>query len=485
MENKKLLLLSLSLLGICTTTSVGANQLDSLDNNKEMYSSITETKKPNNFNDNKEEAKNWAIKFFKSFNNFLSTSQKNSIKQIKQLEEAMLWRGSDLSKYDQTEPNYDFLKKNIENIKKALSANKGSLTESLVVYKSVAIEDYFKMPTSFFFNSDTEINKEHIEELQDQMYGGFLPALHSFELTNNGVSSTNDTNKIKLELTLPKGTNTGFIDSNNIFIQDSYAFETDQISVVTEKNEKYIKIQAQLVPREQVQKIVDTDEAAANIVLNDSLELPSETKLVDFHFEGLTATIGSKRALIAINDFLKNEKMSYDLKKKLIESMITNPKGGGLVFTDLFFSVLEQAQGIVGVPSDKELSGLTIIHPEYPSYSFIQSPGFAKNQADTYLARNSPAGYLAHELGHRFDAMCGDGIPYTFKYDLTFGPIFDFESVNAPWSARKSPAEFWAEIFRYKYSKDPLIAHLFDNEGYFIETKKIFKEELKDLGIEE
>ena len=484
MKKKKLLLLSLSLLGI-GTTSVGANQLDSLDNTKEMCSSITETKKTNNFNDNKEEAKKWADNFFKSFNNFLSTSQKNSIKEIKQLEEAMLWRGSDLSKYDQTDPNYNFLKKNIENIKKALSANKGSLTESLVVYKTVSIEDYFKMPTSFFFNSDTETNKEHIEELQDQLYGGFLPALHSFELTNNGVSSNDNTNKIKLELTLPKGTNTGFIDSNSIFIQDSYAFETDQISVVTEKNKKYIKVQAHLVPREQVQKIVDTDEAAANILLNDSLELPSETKLVDFNFEGLTATIGSKRALIAINDFLKNEKMSDDLKKELMESMITNPKGGGLVFTDLFFSVLEQAQGIVGVPSDKELSGLTLIHPDYPSYSFIQSPGFAKNQADTYLARNSPAGYLAHELGHRFDAMCGDGIPYTFKYHLTFGPIFDFESAKASWSARQKPAEFWAEVFRYKYSQDPSVSHLFDNEGNFRETKKIFKKELKELGIEE
>ena len=321
------------------------------------------------------------------------------------------------------------------------------------------------------------------------MSGGFFPALQSFELTNNGVSTTNSNNRIIFELTLPKGTNTGNIDSNTIFIQDSYGFEIDDISTFTLKNKKFIKIKAQLTPRADIESIIKYDEQAANILLNSTLRLPEETQLIKFRFEGLSATNGSKNALQSLQAFLNNPNMSNDLKQELIEFMLSNKLGSGLFFTDLLFDALDEAQNLsIMEGMEKDDLGLTLAYKYYPSYIFIQSPGthvYKYGEELDFLEKITINDSLIHELGHVFDQLCGSGINYTISNNDTFKDIFfNEQDMNSAYGKTDS-VEFWAEFFRIRYSYDPDTHSYYEHIKTFPRMKALFKELLDKLLIEE
>lgn len=432
-----------------------------------------DARRTNNFSDNKEEAKKWADNYYKPFNNALSVEQKNAIKSLESVEEYMLAHGSNTTNYENTTEGEENVK-NINNLRKALEKNKGKILEDLVVYKTLDITDYLKMDTNDLFVGNTP-NNPNINELKEKMVSGFFPALQKFELTNNGKSTESETGRVKLELTLPKGTNTGFFDSNSIFIEDSTAFEVDNIKVVTEKNIKFLKIEAHLISREKVQSVISENEQRANDLLNSAFGFPPTTKMITFHFEGLTSVYGSIKALEVIETFLENKNMPYDLKKQLMEYMLKNNKGYGIVFSDVFFKVLDQAQ-IPGFefPEWFYTPSLSITKPNLPSYIFLRAPEKIEETNGLIRPNNLNEAFL-HELGHIFDQMCGiGGNNYTEIFTGTVNQIFDTEKEDISFLGKNNVQDFWAEFFRYSYSTDQDIRQIYQELNNFVKMKELF-----------
>lgn len=216
---------------------------------------VHQVKKTNNFESDKDAAEKWADKNYSLFNNFISKHQAASIKKADDIEKAMMWKGSNINKYPPSNDNSG-LKNDIYNMREALSSNKGVLLEDLVVYKTVNLQDYLKFSDNHFFSSPVALLDGHIEELQGGWMGGFFPALQVFELTNNGQSTNNSNSNMKLKITIPKGTKTGYLDKNRIFVEDSLGFEVDRIDVITEKNRKYIDVEGHVATKEEYARIV-------------------------------------------------------------------------------------------------------------------------------------------------------------------------------------------------------------------------------------
>lgn len=447
---------------------------------------VKENRKTNNFAEDKEAAKKWADSFYDGFNKSLTLQQKESLKEIPEIEKAMLSRGNDLSRYNKNEAQYSYYFDNITNLNKALDTRKGVLTEDLVVYKTVKLDSYLKMNTGMLFESPTSTYKDQVDKLKTLMTEGLISSLYEFDLTSNGASSLIKDGNLKLELTLPKGTNTGFKDSNSIFIQDNYGFKVDSFNIITEKNRKYISIKASLVPRDQVQEIIDKTETETNEILNAAMGFPDDEKLVSFKFEGLTATVGAKTSKETILNFVNNPKMSQDLKKRLMDEMRSVNKSG-ILFSDLFVHALDQLQGINLGPeyADSRMHGATLRNKNQHLYVYINSPGTMGDINKQPVNASTEFGIFIHELGHVFDYICGSSgmnvRKYTEKNASTFNLIYDKEKALISLYGQSKPVEFWAEFFRFKYSDQAGPTGVYENPSSFKDMKALIEKLLEQF----
>ena len=481
-RNNRVLTCMLFLLMLSTTgdTIVSATTINEGRDSTKIEAK--DTRRPNNFFADKDEAKKWADIYYKPFNNMLSIEQKNAVKSLESVEEYMLDRGSNTTNYEKTTEGEKNVK-NINHLRNALEKKKGRILEDLVVYQTLNISDYLKMDTSDLFVGNTP-NDTNINELKEKMVSGFFPALQKFELTSNGKSTESQTGRVKLELTLPKGTNTGFFDSNSIFIEDATAFEVDDIKVITDDNTKFLKIKAHLISREKVQSVISENEQFANDLLNSAFGFPPTTKMLTFHFEGLTAVYGSIKAVEVIENFLENKNMPDDLKKHLMEYMLQNNNGSGIVFSDVLFKVLDQAQ-IPGFefPEWFYTPSLSITKPNLPSYIFLRAPEKIEETNGLIRPNNLNEAFL-HELGHIFDQMCGMGRNnYTEIFTGTVNQIFGIEKEDISSLGKEDIQNFWAEFFRYSYSTDQNIRQIYQELNNFINMKNLFNSLLEGFEI--
>lgn len=486
-------LLKLSLVSFVV---LGVNLVTTLNSSAEVISTddqVKQIRKTNNFTDNKDEAKKWSNNYYETFNKFLTEDQKDSIALIDDIEANSLWKGVDAKNFPSTPEDNDFAMY-LNDLDESLVNRSGALIDDLVVYKTVDVPNYMKMSTDYLFENSTSVNSEHLDELKNSWLGGYLPAYHVFDLTNNGRSTevSNDENmKIKMELTLPKRTNTGYVDENRIFIDPSeQGFEVDKVSVIIEKNKKYIKVKGHLVQKEQINKIIEEEEDKANNVLNTFLNLPLDTKLVNFRFEGWTATFAARKARDEITNYVNQEKMPDAVKKGLIRFMLADPNGTrGLIFTDKFFGYLGvDISHFTGEqdPNKPELNGLTFFTAQYPNKNYpnfvmqrVPVLGTMDNMGDALLDT------LIHEMGHVFDYMSGEKYQsYVLQNRDTFvKQYFNPEKGAISAYGQSHPMEFWAELFKYKYSIDKTTMAIYDNPENFKETKQLFDKLLKSLGL--
>lgn len=155
--------LSLILCFFSITQCISNSTVNATGINIEGTNDSSTIRKPNNFTNDKVEAKEWADNYYKSFNSFLTLEQKESIKNISNVEELMLWKGRNIDNYHASD---QAIKEDILNIRKALSDKKGILTEDLVVYKNMDALNYLKYDTSYLFESSTSVNDEHFKEFK-------------------------------------------------------------------------------------------------------------------------------------------------------------------------------------------------------------------------------------------------------------------------------------------------------------------------------
>ncbi|BAR87696.1 uncharacterized protein KNN_06963 (plasmid) [Bacillus thuringiensis serovar tolworthi] len=381
------------------------------------------------FEGKKEEAKKWANERYKNWHDrLLTATEKNEIKEYMNNKGMAQQVNHDLEDTRGNINEDNKYKETIEKIDKGLKKEK---TDQLMyVYQRVS-EQFFGL-TEGALRTGININREEFgvfkkNFIQNQVFlkeNGYIEASLSGESSNLAQEPS-----IYMKLKVPAGTHGGYTGgfqgseggTHDYLLDRGYGLQFTDAKIITQKGKEYIKIEAKLLTKEELDRRVEEYSEELNSLLEYDVVTIEEHPLVNLKFNG------------------RYPIESFEKSKSIIEAMKKVPTD----FLDLLnlrsMDLTEEANiQIIDdyINGDKTLGGLHLGSGSHTTYVSLRA---AKNPAFTAL----------HEIGHALDDMIFDVI--SEKEELT--QLFNQESINfaEDWYGRENQTEYFAECFALYY----------------------------------
>ncbi|MCU5573074.1 hypothetical protein OCA42_24840, partial [Bacillus cereus] len=383
------------------------------------------------FEKNKEEAKKWAEERYSDWQERLLTrlEKEEIIDFVNNKEDAQ-----QLNKYlEDTRgnlPETSEYRENIERLDKGLKRVKTEQT--MFVYQRVS-EQYFGYEVGSFREDSIKIDQIKFDEFKEKFIQNqsVLKENGYMEASLSGVSPNLAKEPcIYMRLKVPKGTHGGYTgnlqgtegETHDFLLDRGYGIQFTDAKIITEKGKQYIKIEAELLTKENLDHKVEEYSRELNNNLSESdIITIVEHPLVNLKFNG------------------RYPVENFEKSKSIIEAMQRIPTE----FLDLLNlrakDLSEEANiQIIDdyINGDTTLEGLHLGTGSHTTYISLR---VAKNPAFTAL----------HEIGHALDDMIFDVI--SIKEDIT--RLFKEESINfeEDWYGRENQIEYFAECFALYY----------------------------------
>lgn len=345
-------------------------------------------------------------------------------------------------------PKTERYKKDIKNIEEALKRKEAKLNTNLYVYKNINFADFAEMNEKDFKNADGTINREKFKELKFNLSFG-----KNQEFTTVDLSETQgkDSGLLKWRIKLPKGTPTGHINENQLVLDRDIGLEVTDSRIITQKGKEYIRVEADLVPKEKIDKKVRENVTKLNGEINQLLEQPSETEMIEFRLHNLAGSVISEQGRELFRDV--GSQIDNEILKKVSHFM--SEKGGKIIIADITPAAIKESFE----PLDQTEANLDYLMTAGGVYNKFNKTIVLDAKNSFKYGAKLDSGDFIHELGHATDYYAGElvspGKNVSISGSSGFKKIFDVEKNNLTEYAKTNHREFWAEAFRLMHSKNP------------------------------
>ncbi|WP_271496994.1 anthrax toxin lethal factor-related metalloendopeptidase [Enterococcus sp. 5H] len=404
------------------------------------------------FRDDRIAAEEWAHSNYSDWRNKLSATEINAINTLNESDPStninvnreleMLGGNLNNRPTDASIPTKRY-KDVVSNIDKAINRVGTRLDDSLVVYRNDSTYDIIGMYDHEIKNTDGSINREFISKLKESWKNGLS---RSFMKVDIAEDSRKSEGIIHWRISLPKGTKTGHINGNEIFLERDVGVLITDIRIITRRGSEAIRVEARLVPKEHVINQQQNVLENLNKDINRILGLSSGTQFLNFELHSLGSSTVSNNVRELLRDF------STQIHNTVIEKTIKFLKKGGghLVFTDIPLTSIPK----VYFPQPPKESVLSLYREATGVTNKYNKTIFINSLESFFVGSNKiKTNDLVHEFGHAFDLYIGMyelGIKDSLISDSEeFKNIFKEESPKlANMYARTNQNEFFAEVFR-------------------------------------
>ncbi|MGH0590634.1 anthrax toxin lethal factor-related metalloendopeptidase [Bacillus mycoides] len=372
------------------------------------------------FETDKEKATQWAEEYFKHWQNSLGKEQKALLQDSSRLERINI----ELERFRGAEQIQDeSIKADIKKIDAALKIPSAEQNTNIYTYKHLTSQELGYAIDSFYENESNKIDIEQYAQFKNDFKYGSISDFMKVNLTQHPGDRLQP---VLLHLKIPKGKSLGYLKENEVIIERDQGIEINESSLIIVKGRQVIKVEAELIPTDDVlEKLAEKE-----TLIND--EYKTETgysgKLVSFVLDGFYSSIVANRAEILI-DLLKNN-IPRDVLKKCIEKM---DEDGAIMFVDIDMTVQGKHPDTMGAyDAEEKLLWLRINHPGHI------------DQKDE--DRNT----LFHEFGHAIDNLIFEDISKQEEFEKIYEKEKD--NITIEEYIKINSEEFFAGVFGYLYS---------------------------------
>ncbi|MFC0616111.1 anthrax toxin lethal factor-related metalloendopeptidase [Enterococcus faecalis] len=235
-------------------------------------------------------------------------------------------------------------------------------------------------------------------------------------------------------------------------------------SIITQNGKEYIRINAELVDKEDINKKISIENEKVNREFNNRFGFIEEKRSIDFDFKGIGSSISIKEVNKELS--MAIEAMEPKLANIVYDYML-NKLHGRIIFTDLPIWAIS---GMRMLSDDEDdISGL---YRPFVGKMYIRMP-FSLNKYNKDPEVFSARDPILHETGHAFDQFFGE--KFSGKLDpisssSTFKGVYVTEKEKLTEYAKTDEREFFAEAFRM-YHVSPQVLNKVSPKTYaFIDT---------------
>ncbi|WP_242285556.1 ADP-ribosyltransferase [Bacillus cereus group sp. BfR-BA-01394] len=339
-------------------------------------------------------------------------------------------------------------KKDVKNIERALSREGSKLNEDLYVYKSINLADFIDSEDKHLTNIDGTINREKFQELKKHL---LFSKNQEFTIVDLTETKEKNSGLLKWRIKLPKGVSVGHINKNQLILDRDIGLKISNTRIIRQSGKEFIRIEATLIPKERVDKMIEFNEIKLNQGFNSLLKLPSNSKMIEFRLHNLASSVISSQGIELLKDL--GNQVDKDVLNRIINFMLE--KNGKIIITDITPAAIIEAFAPKQPLVDTLLPYATAGGIYNQDNRTIVINALHSFQEGTQL--NS--GDLIHEFGHALDYYIGElvfsGKGVAMSESLGFEQIYAIEKNNLTDYAKTNSREFWAEAFQLMHSKKP------------------------------
>ncbi|PFA69399.1 ADP-ribosyltransferase [Bacillus cereus] len=400
------------------------------------------------FEQDEEEAKNWGEERYIDWQEYhLTKSEKENLEGYVNNKETANKINDYLEDTRGEVLNNSPYKAEIEMIDNSLK--KERTDHSMYVYKRVN-EEFFGLEEGELRNGLT-IDKESFVKFQKiHIDHSSIIKINSYiEASLHGTSPNLPKEpSIYIKLLVPEGIHGGYIgnlqeerSSNDFLINKGNAIQVLNASIINQKGKEYVKIDAKLIPQEELEKIIND----SNQSLNEKLALDRRfPNLVKMDLTGRWATFSYLQTQEIIDSIKEIDKgLLLDLQKRASRfSMEPN-----LTITDYKPTEHEAFKHFEG--QEKYDTALGIHNYDRGHETIVSLENNLRYGEDYKIT-------TIHELGHAIDDLIFDTISNSSDFKKIFIEEMDFfpDDGGTGSHAKSDEKEFFAESFAYFYSPD-------------------------------
>ncbi|HHQ2899357.1 TPA: hypothetical protein ACSPOR_004570 [Bacillus cereus] len=377
---------------------------------------------------------------------------------------------------------------NINKVDKAFTHLSGKIPGKMYVYKEMDMLDFgYNVPISEI--NDNELTKTFEQNYTFGLVSEFLKVKPYYEEKR---ANTDNSRRVLLKLSLPKGTNVIPADNETLYLSRNSGINITNMSIVVLNGQDALRIEAEFASENEntiKEKIIDRQDIM-NEIWNETLDLSTELdneKIFEFIMGNQYASgaiehmaVAMRTVLIANSEFAK--KITQYLQKKEWK----------IVFTDQLLGYLAEYL-FSGFTPDQ----INDFNEDLGSTFYGQQRILLSGSAERALVRDDDASYndlsraLFHEMTHAADFILGvqefgDGLfseqskefikLYHLEKDNLTAPLFEY--------AKSNPTEYFAEVYALLntkvYNINGVITSIYLKQK-IPETVKFINEKIKGI----
>ncbi|WP_242309749.1 hypothetical protein [Bacillus cereus group sp. BfR-BA-01524] len=450
--NKKLLVMATSIGFILFNT-----ELPTYASFEMGASSSEQNFKPNFRNTDKEEAKIYSKNRYEKWSKDFSPKEKKMIESFKKNsptnELLRKYRGNIsrmklMASRDSTDQKLAHVVSEIEEMNKIIKKPENLTLEKQIVYTRFSATDFGYESNSDLEKGLLDLDMKHVNEFKRGFQYGKFPDLRVGSLmegTDGLLSSFFSTERILVELTVPKGIYMGHLGDGQVIFPSDYAMKLvdSNITAITQNGRELLKMKAKVVKKEEIEEEILHQQHVINKVVAIALrakgisekDIENINDIITFNFTGLNASLAIKNSQKAILDIVNNDYMPSNLIK---DCFLKLQKDIGFLFEETPIHMRE------------ELLGTTIIPNNLSERPFIRINATPQSNLSVFNEHLSTSGTVLHEFGH----LIAKKILNNVANDDTFKRLYKEEKNNITkintdnGYAKKNPDEFFAEVFK-------------------------------------
>lgn len=324
--SKKLITLTTSIIvgSSIFSTSIGVIQAET---QIELVQNIVESatgkvKTSQHFGKDKASAEKWAKDYFKKWKGKINNNQKKLLGDSSRIKKM----NHDIEKFRR---NAELLsnasKKDMELMDKALKEPSAKLKSDLHVYKKLKSTDLGYKGDSFYKTGTNTIDRDKFNQLKHDFQYGIINNFMEVDLTEH---SADKSEPIQLQLKIPEGIGVGHIDKDQLLLERNHGIEIKKTSIIVNNGKQVIKVQADLVPKDKIQKKIKATETEINTKFGTLMGATG--KLIQLDTEGFYAsTLANKTESLM-------KQLTSNVPNELLAEMINKLNAdGAITLTDM------------------------------------------------------------------------------------------------------------------------------------------------------
>ncbi|HDX9707066.1 TPA: hypothetical protein ROY17_004783 [Bacillus thuringiensis] len=313
----------------------------------------------------------------------------------------------DIEKYRENEQLRDKFTSNlIADLDKFLKEENFKLPQAVYVYKTLRDTELGYTPTneqesSFYENGTNKINKDKFNKLQNELeYGNF----NHYMITNFIQPEQDKATPVLLELKVPEGMPVFYLDENSPVLARDYGivYKSMNIEVLPNQTKEIIKIEGEIVPKQEIQEKIQQKEYELNETLREKFN--TLRRIIKLDVDGFYASSVAQRSVLLMNQLV--ESIPKELLSQGIKQM---NEYGAFIFTDKPLSNYDYSleDNVMGIYQNKTRQ----------LYVQMNNPDLVKNNRSVEI--------LMHEFGHAIDALLLNYTSESFLFQHYYNEYFD------------------------------------------------------------